>query len=99
VTTVCYGQVLSHVEIKGVMFVMPYNAEAVGGAPNSTGYVVPIVLVTADVALEDVMRAAEHVGQTFGLKQILRAAVKAWAASEDYRCNPYVVRTYAEVSG
>lgn len=86
---VTYASVITHEDHPGVSFVLPYNAEMVGGAQSSYGYAVPMVLVTADLTVEQVMAAALHVGGLFRLKKPLRRAVKVWARSLDQQRNPH----------
>ncbi len=87
---VCFGKVLQSNEHPGVLFVLPSRADTIGGAQSAHGYAIPLVVVTEDRTVAEVMAAALAVGESFSIKQQMRAAVKRWARSEDWRRNPHV---------
>lgn len=86
---VAFGSLLQHHDHPGVVFVLPSRAETVGGPQADLGYSIPLVIVTADLTVDDVMAAALAVGAHFRIKQQMRRAVEVWADSDDRRQNPY----------
>lgn len=86
---VAFGMLLTSPSQPGVTFVLPYRAETVGGPQADLGYAIPMVIVTADLTVDDVMAAALEVGATFRIKQQMRRAVERWAQSADWRQNPH----------
>lgn len=88
---VLFGNLLCHPDHPGVTFVLPYHAETVGGPQADLGYSVPLVVVTADLTVDQVMAAALAVGATFRIKQQMRRAVETWATSVDWQQNPHRV--------
>ncbi len=87
--TVAFGRLLEHQDHPGVTFVLPYNVETIGGPQSDLGYAIPLVIVTSDLSVEDVLAAALHVGGQFRIKQQMRRAVECWAASVDWRQHPH----------
>lgn len=86
---VAFGSLLRRPEHPGVVFVLPYRAETVGGPQADLGFSIPLVIVTADLTVEQVMAAALSVGAHFRIKQQMRRAVELWADSDDRRQNPH----------
>lgn len=86
---VAFGSLLRRPEHPGVVFVLPYRPETVGGPQADLGYSIPLVVVTDDLTVDEVMAAALAVGAQFRIKQQMRQAVEAWAASADWRQNPH----------
>ena len=70
-------------------FVLPSRPELVGGPQSDLGYAIPMVIVTAELTVEQVMEAALEVGASFRVKQQMRRAVERWAQSADWRQNPH----------
>lgn len=86
---VAFGSLLTHRDHPGVTFVVPYQAARFGGPQSDLGYTIPIVVVTEDRTVEEVMAAALHIGAWYRIKQQMRQAVIEWAVSADWRENPH----------
>lgn len=86
---VVFGDLVRHRDHPGVTFVMPHRAATVGGPQSDLGYSIPLVVVTKDLTVDEVMAAALEVGATYRIKQQMREAVQVWAASADWRQNPH----------